>query len=1323
MGPTRKSRSVNKRFSYSDEISPTKDGDTTNKKNQRLLHLNSICILHLPESESQLRLQLSAICFLCHCFESDARKQVSLLRLFLAMNPAACLSFLSRALQLEFLEHKCCDNGNELRSGWWFTTMTVVTDTMVLFSQIGTQPGLHLQLGCAYCVCNVCPNNWYQSFRGPEDTHDSGSTESDFQNNDESEDVQEDTKKKLSDMLGSHWSKDELEHFYEAYRKHGRDWRKVAAVLRNRTAEMVEAVYSLNKAYLSLPEGTASVVGFIAMMTDYYSNMTTMRSPKAARCAVVAGRNPSPEAAVSMVDLAGTSVSEEGDSEHERNDGVETSRKPQKRLQRKVHETTSKGSVERFRSHPDAVPSDYGCLSLLKKKRSGGSRPRAVGKRTPRFPVSHAYENIKGEKYFLQTRKGLKLRADNDDDVAHSIALALTEASKRGGSPQVSQTPNRRSDSLMSSPCRSAERMYDESDVASGWFVDNDTYDDDIEGSMEADNTDFSRDKSKERTNAGYMLHDRKGSQVKKVRVDRKENKHLEYIREACSGTEGQNLGTLRRNFDVEVADAKPSRPSSQGSKRRSKEAHTGRAINYLDSFRADETSAFDALETLANLSLMILPEANEAAKEGKVEHVDDSHLLLPMPASRHKEKRKSLALSSNGYQSISRLESADNKPQTSAKDLVDDTNVASEAKESHQLITKVSRKRQKIVAPKISKAEAPIDSTPIESLEAEATHAAQMPLNKHISQSSSPQLVKHSQHVCSTNHSKRDVRNSALSDVHVSEMNPSNIRTKVRSKRKMNKPEALEAAKFSDVVGTDKSSVHLPSLSHRTDKLKGKLSNSLSNQLMRRWCAFEWFYSAIDDPWFAKREFVEYLYHVGLGHVPRLTRVEWGVIRSSLGKPRRFSRQFLKEEKDKLNQYRDSVRTHYTELRSGSRDGLPTDLARPLSVGQCVIAIYPRTREIHDGTVLTVDNNRCCVQFDRPELGVEKIMDTDCMPLNPFENMPASLMRRTPVDKFFESLKEAQMNGLGRDQRLEGYTKCSSHEKLENMDEVASVKSDLQSRYGPRDFASNHHAAYTMPGTLAQIQAKELDVEAIAELTRALDKKEAVVFELRRMNDDVLENQTDGDFSLQDSDAFKKQYAAVLVQLNEANAQARVSSALYRLRQRNTYQRNLHLASWPRAVGDLSDHGAISSSSDHTTNRTEESECHVNEIVEMSRTRARTMVDIAIQAMSSLKLNPTVEIDKAVDYVSDRIPSDESGIPPARPIASDPVPPSLSLHEQLVSTKCTERQFPPAEVASILDSAVSSLQPCSPQNLQVYAEIQKCMGIIKNQILALVPT
>lgn len=107
-------------------------------------------------------------------------------------------------------------------------------------------------------------------------------------------------------------------------------------------------------------------------------------------------------------------------------------------------------------------------------------------------------------------------------------------------------------------------KQHDESDVASGWFVN----DDDIEGSMEADNTELSRDKSKENVNAGYTLHDKKGIHGRKVSVDKKENTHLDYIREASSGTEGQNLGTVQRNFKVEVTDAKPSRSSLVSKKR-----------------------------------------------------------------------------------------------------------------------------------------------------------------------------------------------------------------------------------------------------------------------------------------------------------------------------------------------------------------------------------------------------------------------------------------------------------------------------------------------------------------------------------------------------------------------------------------------------------------------------------------------------------------------------------------------------------------------------------------------------------------------------------
>jgi hypothetical protein len=58
-----------------------------------------------------------------------------------------------------------------------------------------------------------------------------------------------------------------------------------------------------------------------------------------------------------------------------------------------------------------------------------------------------------------------------------------------------------------------------------------------------------------------------------------------------------------------------------------------------------------------------------------------------------------------------------------------------------------------------------------------------------------------------------------------------------------------------------------------------------------------------------------------------------------------------------------------------------------------------------------------------------------------------------------------------------------------------------------------------------------------------------------------------------------------------------------------------------------------------------------------------------------------------------------------------------------LMIQNCTEKQYHPAEVAHILDSALSRLQPCSSQNVTIFREIEMCMGIIKNQMLALIPT
>jgi len=71
--------------------------------------------------------------------------------------------------------------------------------------------------------------------------------------------------------------------------------------------------------------------------------------------------------------------------------------------------------------------------------------PHAVGKRTPRVPVSYSYKKDYTENYVSPYRRSLKSTTDaNDDEVAHVVALALTEAAQRGGSPQVSQSPRRR---------------------------------------------------------------------------------------------------------------------------------------------------------------------------------------------------------------------------------------------------------------------------------------------------------------------------------------------------------------------------------------------------------------------------------------------------------------------------------------------------------------------------------------------------------------------------------------------------------------------------------------------------------------------------------------------------------------------------------------------------------------------------------------------------------------------------------------------------------------------------------------------------------------
>uniref|UniRef100_A0A453JEU6 DIRP domain-containing protein n=1 Tax=Aegilops tauschii subsp. strangulata TaxID=200361 RepID=A0A453JEU6_AEGTS len=761
-------------------------------------------------------------------------------------------------------------------------------------------------------------------------------------------------KKKLSD-LGSQWSKDELERFYAAYRKYGKDWRKVAGAVHDRTSDMVEALYNMNRAYLSLPEGTATAAGLIAMMTDHYN--------------ILDGSN----------------------SDHESNGSPKTSRKPQKRGRAKL-QSVSKASDTRYPDLLQSQPasSSYGCLSLLKKKRSGdlfvGNKPRAVGKRTPRVPVASMYQ--RDDKIGPSNRQA-KPDANNGDDEGALAALALAEVCQRG-SPQVSQTSGRSSGQMFLSPGKSIDRKNADSEMGSskmhGFQVEAD-YPEGSLGSREAETGDYPKDASYFLNNEGSVSGKSKPkvkrSQKRRKKAAHKTEDQFEDDREACSGTEeGCSSRKAKDISDLDVFGSKGSWPSNKSNKR-------SRQL-----FFGDELSALDALHTLADISVNILQpssiaesESSAQFKDGSKDNESDDKPSVPAAVSLFDKKDKPRKTKKIKRQSeIAGNEVVTRKKARLSKDHHHDGSTSEVKQDDCKCGVKMEKKKRKSSILKISKDE--------------------------------KNTLKDSEKTEASAEEGKVSSNKAMDTVDTTEnaiTQQSDSASKSKSRRKLGILKAL-APESKPAEGADDSCDNVSYPVNNVTELKDKLSHCLSSRFLRRWCMSEWFYSAIDYPWFAKSEFVEYLNHVKLGHVPRLTRVEWGVIRSSLGKPRRLSKQFLQEEREKLSQYRESVRQHYAELQSGVREGLPTDLARPLAVGQRVIACHPKTRELHDGSVLTVDRNRCRVQFDRPELGVEFVMDIDCMPLHPLENFPESLRRQNIVNKYYSSFSEVKFEDRSKE-------------------------------------------------------------------------------------------------------------------------------------------------------------------------------------------------------------------------------------------------------------------------------------------------------------------
>ncbi|KAJ8755627.1 hypothetical protein K2173_022222 [Erythroxylum novogranatense] len=1072
-------------------------------------------------------------------------------------------------------------------------------------------------------------------------------------------------KPRVLEKLGPRWSNEELQRFYNAYRHYGRDWKKVAAEVRNRSTEMVEALYNMNQAYLSLPEGLATVLGLIAMMTDHYT------------------------------------VLEASDSEQVSIDVAGMSQKLHKRKRLKLELSESKEDILQ-------VPTD-GCLTLLKRARLDGCQPRVVGKRTPRVPVSYPPKKDDGEKHVLSKKKNQKPDVDgNDDEVAHVAALTLTEASQKADSPQASETP-RRSRHMDVLPTQGSDRMFQQIESAARKYHNASIYDDgsgDVKESKEdniyADPRCTSSLLDMERV--GTVEVHRKGKKFygKKVKVKELGNSQSDDGEEACSGTGGgQTIGALMGKVGIEVSNAKTAETSGMDKKKR---------YNFSS---GDEFSALDALQTLAHVSMMESESSVQLTEEKSVLDVGDKSTVPETTfTSDQLDNNKIIGQKGKVLTSGREVESAASRKSKLGRQSAIDSKPVSEVKlllqSTNNNVSK--RKRQNSVS-KMLNGETAVDPHTSKQSQSGSLDVVKNICAvdcKHVGQVSGPS--KQAKSVGGSDGSSLGAEHKiSASDIPVSTAQVpvsglANSQATRINRRKMGLKRALITKEGKSFEGIIRFSI---SKHDKAANLEKELSCCLSSSMFRRWCTFEWFCSAIDYPWFTKREFVEYLKHVQLEHIPRLTRVEWGVIRSSLGKPRRFSECFLWEERKKLQQYRESVRKHYDHLRTGIRDGLPADLARPLLVGQRVIALHPRTRELHDGSVLTVDRDRCRVQFDRPEIGVQMVKDIDCMPLNPLDNMPESLRRESlyAVSKEPEMSRHSDRGGVVTSGNFENAS--TSNNTLTKQAQVGANHAIPQAKAITIDAVNTQAVACNQPSM--KRQGNEAETEPLSELSYARNKKAFPVFNSRQPN--ILPANTlppwlnlPGNFShpvclpVSSKSSFSKELvstASEIIKSSRYKAHRMVDAAVQAISLKKE-----HVDVYMRieeAIDVLDKKQFASESKAQATSVAEQIECSLHHHQLSSASESQFNGD------ASMSLSDD-EYDKA-----------EASIP-SKLIGS-------CVATLLMIQACSERQYNPGDIAKIIDSAVANLQPRCPQNWPIFREIEMCMGRIKTQILALIPT
>ncbi|CAF0851001.1 unnamed protein product [Brachionus calyciflorus] len=188
------------------------------------------------------------------------------------------------------------------------------------------------------------------------------------------------------------------------------------------------------------------------------------------------------------------------------------------------------------------------------------------------------------------------------------------------------------------------------------------------------------------------------------------------------------------------------------------------------------------------------------------------------------------------------------------------------------------------------------------------------------------------------------------------------------------------------------------PNLDDNKTQIIKKLSNFLKLPKAQRWICCEWFYSDIDRVIFESENDFSLCIKQSFPRLKaqKLTRKQWCMIRSLIGKPRRCSDAFFQEERQMLEEKREKIRLiqqrKISEAELIDLKDLPQEIPVTLSIGHRVYTHICHPEEgVFLGTIAAVDpvEHSYRVVFDRSSIGSLTVHDYEIKSVTPVQTIP----------------------------------------------------------------------------------------------------------------------------------------------------------------------------------------------------------------------------------------------------------------------------------------------------------------------------------------------